>query len=70
MKNSTNADKFMFFADLMLLVFEGLERGATVTKYVSTRSNLNIEFEVRIVKLGGKALPRTNDMSTAPVRGK
>jgi hypothetical protein len=64
------ANEFMFLADLMLYVLRALEGGATVTKFVheGSRAGSDVEFEVRLTKIGRDKLPRVTEKQTAKAR--
>lgn len=56
-----NARSFFFFSEFMRAAcLDALERGVTVTRFVFD----NIQFEVRITKVGDQSLPRTIDANT------
>lgn len=61
MSKPTDANSFLFFVDLLISAIKALEHGATVTRYACRvpKSDLEVEFEVCIKKVNGKALPRT-----------
>ena len=62
-----NANRFMFFLDFHRALFEAIRDGRTVESFAHTWGGssgfgdgpqLDIEFEVRITKFNGEALPR------------
>ena len=56
-----NADKFMFFPEFMLALMRAIEQHQTVLTFERTKAchdGLDVEFEVCIKKLNGKAMPR------------
>lgn len=62
-----NANRFMFFLDFHHALFEAIREGKTVETFAHTWGGssgfgdgpqLDIEFEVRITKFNGEALPR------------
>lgn len=54
------ANSFMFFPEFMLTLMRALEQGVSATEFehFSNEGGLDIEFEVYIKKVNGKALPR------------
>ena len=53
-----NARGFVFFSDFMCVAcLDVLQRGATVSNFVLD----NIQFEVRVTKVGDQKLPRVTD---------
>lgn len=53
-----NARGFFFFSEfLRAACLDVLERGATVSRFVFD----NIQFEVRVTKVGDQKLPRVDD---------
>ncbi|KLN54713.1 hypothetical protein [Variovorax paradoxus] len=62
-----NANSFMFFLDFHRALFEAIREGKTVETFTHTWGGgsgfgdgpqLDIEFEVRITKFNGEAMPR------------
>lgn len=52
------ASRFLFFVDFMKVAcLDVLQRGATVSRFVFD----NIQFEVRITKVGDQSLPRVTE---------
>lgn len=49
------SDEYMFFVDLMLHVMRRLQDGATSTRFVNDR--FDVEFEVTVKRIGGAKLP-------------
>lgn len=53
-------NQLLFIADLFKKMFDGMKEGATVTRYVieAQGGGDQVEFEVRVTRIGKKRLPR------------
>lgn len=60
-----NANGFMFFVDLLICCLKQMEHGRSVTTFTCDlpKSQMNVQFEVRIKAMDGKRLPAVRSAS-------